>query len=63
MITQSELNTGDLIDTPYGPGVVLEIHSKIDNTYSLTIAVSGSEYRIRGIGLVPIGHIDLPPEN
>lgn len=60
MITHSELHTGDLVDTPYGAGVVLEIHGKIDHVYSLTIAVSGSEYKVRAIGLIPIGHIDLP---
>lgn len=61
MTTHSDVVRGSQIDTPYGPGTVLEIHSYIDHVYTLTIAIANTDYRIKCIRPIVVGYIDLPP--
>lgn len=51
----TQLRIGDLIDTPYGPGVVIEV---LNTKYKVT--VSGTEYTIKSVGVHAIGRIELP---
>lgn len=53
-----EIERGDIVDTPYGPGIVLE--SQFDDPYYLlTIDVRGSEFKVKAIGIVSTGSVEL----
>ena len=47
------LEIGDMVDTPYGAGVVIEANKQIPQ--SLTVSVSGTDYKIKQIGMRSIG--------
>lgn len=55
------MKRGDLIDTPYGSGVVIEvIATPPGDPEHYKVNVSGTEYTIRSVGVRAIGRIELP---
>jgi hypothetical protein len=52
------LDIGDIVDTPYGPGVILEANKTIPQ--NVKVNVRGTDFEIKQIGLIPIGKMDLP---
>lgn len=51
------LEIGDMVDTPYGPGVVIEANNQSPQSLCqrCTISVSGTDYKIKQIGMRSIG--------
>lgn len=65
LIAMSTLNIGDLIDTPYGQGVVISpgvfIQDQFGNEFCrVKVTVSGTDYQLKCVGVKPYGHIELP---
>jgi hypothetical protein len=55
------MNRGDLIETPYGQGVVLEVFTTPPGEPErYKVNVSGTEYVVKSVGVKPIGRIELP---
>lgn len=52
------LQRGDIIDTPYGPGVILEIELEYPY-YLLTIDVRGTTFKLKSVGIVSTGSVEL----
>lgn len=47
-----------MIDTPYGPGVVLE--SRVEGEHQhLKVSVSGTNYQLKSIGIKEQGRVEL----
>jgi len=53
-----EISRGDIVDTPYGPGIVLESQRE-GPYYLLTIDIRGSEFKVKVIGIVSTGSVEL----
>ncbi len=52
------LQVGDMVDTPYGTGVVIEADKSTPQ--NVVVNVRGTDFRIKQIGMRAIGFIDIP---